>query len=115
MPKEKGTILKGLQDSLTIINQFGGELTIHQMRVLLFVMRRERATGSDISKALDISRPTISRIIAALSNEAIGRRNAPPLDLVQLENDPIDRRVRYVTLTSKGKTLANVLATSFQP
>lgn len=115
MSKEKGNILKGLQDSLTIMNQFGGELTIQQMRVLLFVMRRERSTGVEISASLDISRPTISRILAALSNEPIGRRNAPPLDLVRYENDPVDRRIRYVTLTAKGKTLAKVLATSFQP
>lgn len=114
MSATKGLILRGLQDSLNAMHQAGGELTIHQMRVLLFVMRRDKVTGSDIMAALDLSRPTTSRIVAALSNEMIGRRNAAPLDLVRFEDDPMDRRVRYIVLTEKGQTLASKLEDYFQ-
>jgi DNA-binding MarR family transcriptional regulator len=43
----------------------------------------------------------------------MARRKAKPLDLVKLTNDPLDRRVRYVELTEKGKAFAKALASNF--
>lgn len=114
MNANKGVVLRGLQDSLTEINEEVGELTLQQIRTLAFIMRRGSVTGTEIMAALDLSRPTTSRIVAALSNEMIGRRQAAPLDLVSINPDPVDRRVRHIVLTTKGQKLAESIVEMFK-
>jgi len=115
MSIEKGAILRGMQEAVTDIQRLSGELTTTQLRVLIFVMRRGKATGTDISKALDLSKPTVSRCIATLSDENISRRAGTPVGFLRLENDPMDRRVRYAVLTAKGLSLVDRIVERFQP
>ena len=113
--KNKGTVLRGLQESLSAMHQQGGDLSLNQMRVLVFIMRRGRVTGTDIINALDLTRPTTSRIVAALSDEEIGRRKGEePLDFVRFIPDPVDRRVKYLELTQRGQALAAKIVDLFQ-
>jgi len=115
MSIDKGIILRGLQEAVTDMQRLSGELTTTQIRVLIFVMRRGKATGTDIAKALDMSAPTVSRSIATLSDEKISRRSGEPVGFLKLENDPSDRRVRYAVVTEKGHALVNRIVESFQP
>jgi len=115
MSLDKGHILRGMQESLTDMYRLSGELTTTQLRVLIFVMRRGKATGSDIAKALEMSAPTVSRSIATLSDENISRRAGAPVGFLRLESDPTDRRVRYAVLTEKGQTMVNRMVERFQP
>jgi DNA-binding MarR family transcriptional regulator len=112
---DKGIILRGMQESLTDMHRLSGELTTSQLRVLMFVMRRGKATGRDISKALEMSPPTVSRSIATLSDEKISRRAGEPVGFLRLESDPLDRRVRYAVLTVKGQALVDRIVEKFQP
>ena len=102
----KGVVLRGMQDSLAALSQIGGDLSIAQIRVLIYVMRRGRVTGTDIMNSLGLTRPTTSRIVAALSNEQIGRRQDEPLDFVRIVPDPVDRRVKHIELTENGRMMA---------
>jgi len=115
MSIDKFIILRGLQEAVTDIQRLSGELTTTQLRVLIFVMRRGKATGTDIAKALEMSAPTVSRSIATLSDENISRRAGAPVGFLRLENDPLDRRVKYAVLTEKGQTLVNRIVEGFQP
>jgi len=115
MNLDKGIILRGMQESLTDIYRLSGELTITQIRVLVFVMRRGKVTGTDIAKALDMSKPTVSRSIATLSDESISRRSGEALGFMKLETDISDRRVRYAVLTQKGQALVDRVVELYQP
>jgi DNA-binding MarR family transcriptional regulator len=113
--KNKGVVLRGLQETLADIYRLSGELTLTQMRVLVYVIRREKVTGSDICKALDLSRPTVSRSIATLADEKISRRDMDPIGFLRIEHDPLDRRVKYAVLTEKGKALGHRIVELFNP
>ena len=115
MKLDKGIILKGLQESLTEMHRLSGELSTTQLRVLVFVMRRTKASGTDIARALNLSKPTVSRCVATLSDENISRRSDEPLGFIRLESDPDDRRVKYAVLTSKGEALAARVMELFHP
>jgi len=124
---DTGRILKGMQDSISHIQRDTGDLTIAQLSVLLLVMRRGRVTGMDICKALDMSRPTTSRIVALLSDEETKntRKHQEPLALIRFDTegdraDPYrsqtetrDRRVKSVVLTEKGESLVRRIVESY--
>jgi|TARA_B110000238_G_C16019237_1_gene392438 DNA-binding MarR family transcriptional regulator len=110
-------ILKGLQDSIKNVHRKTGDLTITQLNVLLFIMRRGSVTGMEICQGLEMSRPTVSRIIALLSEEVQTRKSQEPLGLIRFDDEGgslvKDRRVKYVVLTEKGEALANSFAEAF--
>lgn len=105
--------LTGMANALELFNEIYGEMTVLQMRVFIAVARRERATGGDLAKALDVSTPNVSRCVAVLSDFTIARRKHEPLNLVTLEHDALDRRVKYVVLTEEGATFAAALTSQF--
>ena len=110
-------ILKGLQDSIKNVHRKTGDLTITQLNVLLFIMRRGSVTGMEICQGLEMSRPTVSRIIALLSEEVQTRKSQEPLGLIRFDDGGgslvKDRRVKYVVLTEKGEALANSFVEAF--
>ena len=110
-------ILKGLQDSIKNVHRKTGDLTITQLNVLLFIMRRGSVTGMEICQGLEMSRPTVSRIIALLSEEVQTRKSQEPLGLIRFDDEGgslvKDRRVKYVVLTEKGEALANSFVEAF--
>ena len=110
-------ILKGLQDSIKNVHRKTGDLTSTQLNVLLFIMRRGSVTGMEICQGLEMSRPTVSRIIALLSEEVQTRKSQEPLGLIRFDDEGgslvKDRRVKYVVLTEKGEALANSFVEAF--
>jgi|VirMetMinimDraft_7_1064189.scaffolds.fasta_scaffold31971_3 DNA-binding MarR family transcriptional regulator len=118
MDMSKSRVLKGLQDSIKNVHRNTGDLTITQLNVLLLIMRRKRVTGMEICQSLEMSRPTVSRIIALLSEEVKTRKTQEPLGLIKFDDEGImslvkDRRVKYVVLTEKGEALAQSFVEAF--
>ena len=111
--KKEQQILSGLSASLEAFFLTYSEMSALQMRCFVMVARRGKVTGKEIAVALDISGSNVSRCVAILSDITMARRKAKPLGLVKLTNDPIDRRVRYVELSEKGKVFAKALTSNF--
>jgi DNA-binding MarR family transcriptional regulator len=117
MDMSKSRVLKGLQDSIKNVHRNTGDLTVTQLNVLLLIMRRKRVTGMEICQSLEMSRPTVSRIIALLSEEVKTRKTQEPLGLIKFDDDGgslvKDRRVKNVVLTEKGEALAQSFVEAF--
>lgn len=111
--KKEQKVLAGLSASLEAFFLTYNEMSALQMRCFVLVARRGKVTGKEMAVALDVSGSNISRCVAALSDITVARRKVAPLDLVKLTNDPLDRRVRYVELTEKGKAFAKALTSNF--
>jgi len=120
----EGAVLRGifesistLQDQTNYTDEKGinrtGELTIGQLKVLIYLMRFKEASGTTISKDLGMAPPTVSRIIALLSTTVQTRKQAP-LGYVTIEAVEGDRRNKIAKLTPKGKLLAGVIVGKFK-
>ena len=120
----EGAVLRGifesistLQDQTNYTDEKGinrtGELTIGQLKVLIYLMRFKEASGTTISKDLGMAPPTVSRIIALLSTTVQTRKQAP-LGYVTIEAVEGDRRNKIAKLTPKGKKLAGVIVGKFK-
>jgi len=105
--------LAGLAGALANFNELYVEMTAMQMRVFIVVARRGSVTGREICNAMNTTGSNVSRCVAALSDITVARRKVEPLNLVELTTDPLDRRVRYVQLTEKGKAFAKQLTSHF--
>jgi len=105
--------LTSIAGALKDFNELYVEMTAMQMRVFIVVARRGSVTGREIGNALNTTGSNVSRCVAALSDIVVARRNVPPLNLVELTHDPLDRRVRYVQLSEKGKAFAKQLTSHF--
>jgi|TARA_R110001606_G_C14836771_1_gene585153 DNA-binding MarR family transcriptional regulator len=104
--KQKNIILKGIQNSIKSADI--KNLTITQLSILIFIMRRKEVTQSQISKSLEISRPTVCRITQLLSDQNDTRYRERNLGLITFKNSSsIDRRVKDIILTDKGEALIN--------
>ena len=104
--KQKNTILKGIQNSIKSVDI--KNLTITQLSVLLFIMRRKEVTQGQICKALEMSRPTVCRIAQFLSDQPYSLHKKGNLGLITFKNGlSTDRRVKDLVLTNKGQTLAD--------
>lgn len=105
--------LAGMAYALAQFADINREMSVLQMRVFVCIALRKRVTVSEAAKSLGMSSPNVSRCIAVLSDFTVARRKAEPLGLVQLEVDPMDRRVKYIVLTEKGKAFADSLTGQF--
>jgi DNA-binding MarR family transcriptional regulator len=104
--KQKNIILKGIQNSIKSADI--KNLTITQLSILIFIMRRKEVTQAQISKSLELSRPTVCRITQLLSNQNNTRYREKNLGLITFKNSSsIDRRVKDIILTDKGEALIN--------
>tara|TARA_R110002153_G_scaffold196723_2_gene350110 strand:- start:402 stop:752 length:351 start_codon:yes stop_codon:yes gene_type:complete len=105
--------LSGIAGVLEDFNNIYLEMTAMQMRVFIVVARRGPVTGKDIATTLKISGPNVSRCVAMLSDVVIPNRKTPSLNIVQLKNDSLDRRVKYVELTELGEEFVRALIAHF--
>jgi DNA-binding MarR family transcriptional regulator len=99
-------IAKILDDSEKIFNSipviippewFSSDLTVAQLRILLFLYMRGSARMSDIASGLGITLPTATGIVDNLVKKS----------LVARETDPQDRRLVICTLSAPGQKLIN--------
>ena len=121
---KRSAVLKGFQEFISTIQDQTNytddkgiertvELTIGHLKVLIFIMQREETSGSEIATTLGMSKPTVSRIIALLSEDVMTRKQLP-LGYVKIVEDMEDRRAKRVSLTGKGKALAGVIEEKFR-
>tara|TARA_B100000780_G_C20839787_1_gene333735 strand:- start:149 stop:517 length:369 start_codon:yes stop_codon:yes gene_type:complete len=104
--KQKNIILKGIQNSIKSADI--KNLTITQLSILIFIMRRKEVTQTQIAKSLEISKPTVCRITQLLSDQNDTRYRKRNLGLITFKNSSsIDRRVKDIILTDKGEALIN--------
>lgn len=78
---------------------FAANLTMPQLRVLMVLGHRDGASGHDLASALGVGAATLTGIIDRLVAH----------DLVTRREDPLDRRVRRVVLTSAGRDLVDAI------
>jgi DNA-binding MarR family transcriptional regulator len=90
------------------------DMTLLQAQCLFHVASNPGVTQVALCRALDASDGTTSRTIAILSDIG-GRNGSPGLDLVKLDNNPHDRREKYLSLTPRGKRLMDDLITDLKP
>ena len=75
------------------------ELTMRQLRVLNIVTREPGLATSELSQRLGVSAPTASGIVERLTDKG----------LIERTDDPCDRRIHRLNLTSAGvETIRNV-------
>lgn len=69
------------------------DLTGQQLRVLLLVMRKPGVGAGEVGQSLGVSAPTATGIVERLVDRG----------LLQRGQDPVDRRMRPLTLTTAGE------------
>ena len=111
--RKESESLAGIANALAEFHALYSDMTAMQMRVFIVVCRRGKLTGKEIGTALDITGSNVSRCVAVLSDVQVARRKGDPLNLVELSPDPLDRRIRYVQLSEKGKLFAKQLLAHF--
>lgn len=69
-----------------------------------------------LAKALDISTSAVTRLVATLSENYRDASNEPQagLNLLVSDDDPMDRRVKLVRLTAKGKKIAEQITSALR-
>lgn len=87
------------------------EMQAHTINIFVMVCMNPGITMKDLGNRLGISQATMSRNIAALGK--VHRLNRPGYDLLQAEEDPVERRRKVVNLTAKGKRVKESLEAVF--
>lgn len=94
------------------------------MLVLAYIARHEMEHGeypnsADVADHVGIARPSMSRILRALSDQRLGARRPtdekpvgarPSLRLIEKLDDPMDMRMVRLRLTPKGRSLLTRIA-----
>ncbi len=76
-------------------NALPNVLSPSDVHAMIFIMHKKRATMTQISKALSMSKPNVTTLINKLIEKGFAVR----------ENDPDDRRVIHVSLTAAGNSI----------
>lgn len=87
------------------------EMQAHTINIFVMVCMNPGITMKDLGNRLGVSQATMSRNIAALGK--VHRLNRPGYDLLQAEEDPVERRRKVVNLTAKGKRVKESLEAVF--
>lgn len=74
-------------------------ITLDQWSVLDHLLVHQQSSMSELSAALGISGPTLTRVVDVLTQKVLTYRNV----------DPVDRRRVLVYLSTRGRALAEVL------
>lgn len=80
----------------------GVNLTMTQLKIVMILSLRGGATGHELSEAMGVSPATITGIIARLTAQ----------NLVARHEDPTDRRIRRIALTTAGRQLIDGLVSA---
>lgn len=75
------------------------EVTMPQIKLLLFVASRGGATGSQLARGLGVGLPSVTRLVDRLCEHG----------LIARREDAEDRRVTYLTPTPEGRRLVESL------
>lgn len=100
--------LSSVQRILAEFRLLDPELPIQVALLFVLVSLHEGASPTTLEKRLRISRSSISRGAARLSRYGFGSK--PGLGLIEMREDPMDRRYKRLFLTEAGRRLADKLA-----
>lgn len=102
-----------LNRCLEVFRTISPTLPVSYVSLILTVALEGRITQAQLSNELGLPRATVSRALLVLSKwerkGVPGLKDIPGLDLLQSEIDPADRRMRIISLTSRGKMVINNL------
>ena len=90
-----------------VVDALHPRLDLGALLVFLELMKGEEFTQAALAEQLDVTQATISRRISTLSN-----LGGDTLNLLELREDPSDRRVKMLRLTAKGRRLARKIASA---
>ncbi|HHJ3231254.1 TPA: MarR family winged helix-turn-helix transcriptional regulator [Vibrio parahaemolyticus] len=97
---------RGLKLS-AVLREYIPDSTPNGFAIFMVVAQREGLAAGDLVDALDMPKSTISRNLKKLSDRFSPHKEG--LDLIRLEHDDADYRVRRAFLTERGKEfLANI-------
>jgi DNA-binding MarR family transcriptional regulator len=108
--KPTGLQATGLDQLIAIVEKFrehNPDVTANQMLTLLYVAREPGITQKATLTRLGLKDSGQSRIVAALSKH--GDRGRPGWGVVDLQENPVDRREKLVTLNHKGQLVINAI------
>lgn len=86
------------------------ELTTTHLRVLFYVALHPNCKLADIVRGTGVSQSAVSRAAALLGG---GRKGVPGHNLIQTQEDPMDRRVRMTSLTLEGMRAVKNMTAAF--
>ena len=106
-----GNQLERLAKVLERVRLLNKEMPIQTLCVFLLVANNVRkgevTTMSDVARQLDFQNATITRNVSNLSDWTYQKKAG--LNLIKTEYDPMDQRVKTLTLTKKGESFAKTL------
>jgi DNA-binding MarR family transcriptional regulator len=90
------------------VRELDPEMPAQTLLALLEISSHENFSQQDLREALNVASSTSARIAARLSEwERFPKQ--PGLSLVNNEINPMDRRLRLISLSAKGKAFVNSL------
>jgi DNA-binding MarR family transcriptional regulator len=89
------------------LREVNPQFTLTNALTFLVIARDESSnvSQSELRREFRVVDATVSRMVRALTME--GERDKPGLGLVELEQDPNDKRRKIIRLTPKGEGLRN--------
>jgi DNA-binding MarR family transcriptional regulator len=114
-PKDLRALTRIADEFRTIEEDF----PVSYIAVIAYIARHEQdkkelPCNTDVSAHTGIARPSLSRIIRALSDTRLGSTkpgderpegSRPSLKLIEKLDDPVDQRMNRLRLTTKGRAL----------
>ena len=99
--------LSDLRKVIALIRKYDDDFPIQYLDVFLLIAKENylgnKIKQCDIAKELDMSTCAVSRAIGYLGE--IGPRGKVGLNFVESECDIMDRRIKYLRMTSCGATM----------
>jgi DNA-binding MarR family transcriptional regulator len=107
VPKPGVSWLNNLTEAVDILREVHPDMTLNQVLVLLLVALKQGTTQREVMEQIGVSDSSTSRIVALLSS--YGNRGTGPFHLIDLSEDPQDRRTKHLHLTKRGQALVDRL------
>ena len=99
-----------LQEQLAVFSNLRpAAMYMHHFQAFLFIADHQPCRYVDIERHLQISNPSVSRLVDSM--ERVSSRGRESLDLLETFGDPAEGRRLLVRLTKKGQLLHQQLCT----
>lgn len=102
---------KVIADAMALFKSIDPNIQVNQIQMFLEVCRREGSQMGAIAEHVDEPHSTSQRIFSGLSH--YGTKKKPGYGLINILQDPEDRRQRLVYLSQSGKSLRDQLKELF--
>jgi len=106
MANQQPLSLRDVLDLFKAIRQDDPEFPSQQIHALLFIASKGETSVQEVGEAVGFGRSAASRIVWVLYNRH---------GFVKIAEDGLDRRIKRVSLTEKGKRFVHRVLTSTNP